>query len=161
MRNSVFVVTPTRTRVWGRSQPCCPCAVVSFNPFSNCKVRHGTVVLPLVKDGLSVEMAWLRSGGLQACALQVTLPPRTISAGSPFRAHRPALARPLNKVNGFVSMITCSASYRGSAFSAGMKAEIVGQNSRASVESIELAVHATFQEQPTRGLYLRRSPLVD
>ena len=36
--------------------------MVSFNPFSNCKVRHGTVVLALVKDGLSVEMDWLRSG---------------------------------------------------------------------------------------------------
>src|ERR1700735_3500365 len=106
MRNSVFVVTPTRTRVCGRSQPCCPCAVVSFNPFSNCKVRHGTVVLPLVNDGLSVEMDWPRSGGLQACALQITLPPRTINDGSPFRAHRPALSRPLNKVDGFVSMIT-------------------------------------------------------
>jgi hypothetical protein len=54
--SSVFVVAPTRTKVCGRSQLCCPCTVVSFNPFSNWNVRQGTVVLALVKDGLSVKI---------------------------------------------------------------------------------------------------------
>jgi hypothetical protein len=64
-RSSVLLAIPNRTAVSGRSKLRWPPLLVSWNPFSNCRLPQGTTILELVICGRSVAI------GLVASAPQV------------------------------------------------------------------------------------------